>query len=142
MSFKLINHNLLEIIKELNINESSINETPIEYIPRSYIQTAGNMFTYLNYCPPHVIGLYRILFKDATSREMIVAASNLIKTSRNTEKKIAIAVWHKLMENFGSMYRKIEQITRQEKYENQDALLKEILDFHMTGIYLSTFTLL
>ena len=69
------------------------------------------MFTYLNYCPPLIVRLYKILLKSATTREMIVAMSNIIKTSRKTEKKIAIKIWHKLMENFGSTYRKIEKIT-------------------------------
>ena len=108
LSFYEIGKNIQEIEKELKLDE---NIDSIRNISRSDIQTAGNMFTYLNYCPPLIVRLYKILLKSATTREMIVAMSNIIKTSRKTEKKIAIKIWHKLMENFGSTYRKIEKIT-------------------------------
>ena len=68
---------------------------------------------------------------------MIVAMSNIIKTSRKTEKKIAIKIWHKLMENFGSTYRKIEKITEKQPDESETISLNKTLGLDILGHFLT-----
>ena len=117
LTHKEIQTNFLTMMRELKLEESTVNIRPVMNVSRSYINTAGNMFTYLNYCPPLIFRFYKGLFRNATTREMVVAMSNLIKTSKGTEKKIALKIWHKLMEHLenGSTYRKIEQIIGKER---------------------------
>ena len=69
MAYNLINLNLLEISRELNIDENSINKVPITNISRSHIQTAGQMFTYLNYIKIKLaLGYLKILSSLASKK--------------------------------------------------------------------------
>ena len=74
---------IVRILEEnLNLNTTS---KPIENVPYKTLQTAAEMFTYLNYCP--IISkplLFRTHLLDTGSpKEMILALPSLMKSSQN-----------------------------------------------------------
>ena len=56
------------------------------------------MYTYLNYCPPPILNLYKDLFKTATPKEIVLALISMMKLADNSDKTTAEKVFYKLTE--------------------------------------------
>lgn len=115
-----IQENMNSLFEELKLNPTS---TPDTNIPSQTLQTAGQMFTYLNYCPtaiPKHLLLRAYLFQTATPKEIILALISIIKTSQNlTEKKETIEMLSKLMEILHlKQYENVQIITKDKCYTN------------------------
>ena len=94
-------------------------DLPLSYIPHEKIkdetlQTAAEMFTFLNYCPDTFESLISHIIKTGTTKEIILALTSTIKSSRKVVKKSSIKIFQKLMENLNlRTYEKIQMITKE-----------------------------
>ena len=83
----IIEKNINILAAELNLNTTSGTNANMS---NKNLQTAVEMFTYLNYCPsfipPHAL-LTAYLSKTGTPREIILALTSAMKTSQNVIKK-------------------------------------------------------
>ena len=89
-----IRKNTNSIAAELKISTTS---TLNKNISHKILQTAGEMFTFLNHCPPK---LFLDIFKNGTARDIILALTSVIKTLENAnDKKLTIEVFTNLMDS-------------------------------------------
>ena len=96
-------HNTLfsnEIIKKNNdFIESKLgikaNTKTMENITKETIQSAGEMFTYLNLCSD-VLVLYKDILKSSPT-DIILGLKSIIETSSNSEKQNAEKIWKFVM---------------------------------------------
>ena len=90
----IIRNNTNSIAAELKISTLPI---PNKKVSHKTLQTAGEMFTFLNHCPPK---LFLDIFKNGTARDIILALTSVIKTLKNAnEKKVTIEVFTNLMDS-------------------------------------------
>ena len=93
-----IRYNIKSLAKELKLNKTT---STTKNISHEILQTAGEMFTYLNYCPPKCFLYIADLVRTKTPKETLLALISIIKTIKNTnEKKITIEVLLGLMDSF------------------------------------------
>ena len=112
-------------MEKLNKNITTFDNISVT---EDILETAGKIFTYLNYCPPKLLELYRKLFMEESLREIIVAISNIMKTSRNAEKKSTMTIWNKIIEHFEMESRFINSLERYSTNKNQSKnLMKKCL---------------
>ena len=97
-----------EIEKDRNINSTT---ELYENVTQETLETAGEMFTFLTFCPPETHAFYDDLFKE-TPKNMILAIISMLKTARNavkeSTKNIALKTFEKLKIN--NHYRNIEDL--------------------------------
>ena len=82
------------------------------------LKTAAYMFTYLNFCPhaPTLTTFLRDLFYSRSAKNILLALTSIMKSSRNAEKEISTKIFMKAMEIFKlSTYSDIEVITKEKK---------------------------
>ena len=103
-------------MEKLNKNVTTFDKISVT---EDILETAGKIFTYLNYCPPKLLELYRKLFKEESLREIIVATSSMLKTSRNAENKSTMTIWNKIIEYFEMKSRFIDSIERYSANQNE-----------------------
>ena len=80
---KSIQDNINSIASELQLN---ITSTVNQNVSFKTLRTAGEMFIYLNYCPPYIpinALLCAYLFKTGTPREIILAFTSVMKSPKN-----------------------------------------------------------
>ena len=82
------------VAQELKINA---NDKPIYNITKETLTNAAEMFTYLNYCPPKHLILYKHIFKTASAKDIILALNTIIKEGRESTKANAELVWSFVM---------------------------------------------
>ena len=121
LSDRNIQKNINSLAEDLNLNTTSI---PNKFVSDTSLQSAGEMFTYLNYCPliiPKYALLSAYLFKTGTPREIILALTSAIKTSQNVdEKNNLIKSFLKVMEILGlNHYEKFQILTKGKCYTNK-----------------------
>ena len=63
-------------------------------------------------CPPQILGLYTDLFKNASSRDIILTLRGILKTSTKGENKIALKIWTKIMDEMKLNFKWIEKVTK------------------------------
>ena len=91
-----LRYNVLSVLEEVGFNKTF--PTHYKNVSAKTLENAGKMFTYLNSCPPiKVHDFYRDLFETATSKEIMLALINILKTSQNYEKKSVHQIFKKFM---------------------------------------------
>ena len=97
------------------------------------LQTAAEMFMYLNICPKkHLNEFLKELTISASPRKILLALISVIKTTRNAAKIISTKIFIKAMEMFQLQnYKIIDTITKDKGFkecrEEQDVLCMEAL---------------
>ena len=125
--------------RELKLNATS---TLNENVPMKTLQISGEMFTYLNSCPSSfkkILSFTKYLIENETPRQIMLAFTSIIKTSKNAAKDRAVEIFTKAMETFHLLqYEEIQIITKGKCYnkatfdtcsKNDNATNKEKLDF-------------
>ena len=116
-----IQENIDSLEKELKLNTSMISHKNVSF---KTLETAGEMFTYLNYCSlliPKYLRIIAHLFQTGTPREIIFGLISVIKTSKNLDEKYkTIEILSKFMETFWleTQYKKVQIITKGKCYTN------------------------
>ena len=86
------------------------------------LEAGVQMFTYLNYCPlPTSLAFYDDLFRSASSKNILLALTNIVKTSYNADKIISNKIFIKVMELLQlSLYKDIDYVTKMENTMNKN----------------------
>ena len=84
-----------------------------ENVTESTLETAGEIFLYLNSCPPPILNLYSELFKNGTSREIILALTSIIKSSHKRDRDVARKIWSKITDEMRLTCKLIERSTNE-----------------------------
>ena len=107
-----------QFAEELNLTPSSIPKTPKDNITYQKLETAGQIFTYLMYCPPKLVPLVAQILKSETPKNMILALTSMIKRPTivpQSSRKILINVLKTLKLD---QYETIQIITKGKCYIN------------------------
>ena len=68
-------------------------------VPHEIFENAAEMFTYLNDCPNELLVFYVNLFQTTTNTtQLLIAMTNILKTSEYTHKQLSQQIFKKLME--------------------------------------------
>ena len=111
-----IRDNTDSIEEKLKLNISSTINTNISY---KTLQTAANMFTYLNYCHGTLLPHIKHLIESESTKNILLALSSIMKTSRNGYKIISNKILTRAMEMFKlNFYKGIDIIVREEASNN------------------------
>ena len=109
---KNIQDNINSIASQLHLNTTSTANQNVSF---KTLRTAGEMFIYLNYCPPYIpinALLCAYLFKTGTPREIILALTSVMKSLENAEeKKEIIEVFFNIMNTLNLKEFEIIQIS-------------------------------
>ena len=84
-----------------------------ENITDDILQIGVEMFTYLNFCPPKkLIKFYKELLLQGSTKEIILAMTNIMKTRRNSEKSTSTKIWSRITKKLKYLkYKKIDLFT-------------------------------
>ena len=84
-----------------------------ENVTKNILQTGAEMFTYLNFCPPKkLLQFYKELLLQRSTKDIILAMTNIMKTRRNSEKSSATIIWNKIDQKLKNLkYRIIDSVT-------------------------------
>ena len=98
--------------KYLTTNSADYNSH--EYIGEDILQTAAEMFTYLNFCPSKkLILFYKELLLKRSTKDILLAITNVIKTRRNAEKVTAEKLLSKIDKKLKNLkYNIIDSLTQ------------------------------
>ena len=112
----LITSNVERFAEKLKLNTSS---TPNKNVSYKTLETAGEMFTYLNYCPPELELFTSYILGNETPKNMILALIHFMKTSQNSEKESARRILLRVMEALDlHTYENIQMVTKGKCYIN------------------------
>ena len=134
---------IVQFAEELNLTPSSIPKTPKDNITYQKLETAGQIFTYLMYCPPKLVPLVAQILKSETPKNIILALTSMIKSPTivpQSSRKILINVLTTLKLD---QYETIQIITKGKCYINgkfgncKNNFNEEDLD--LLGLFLSLF---
>ena len=117
LSDENIQENIKSLEKELKLNTSL---TPDKNISFKTLETAVEMFTYLNFCPPKLLKFTPHLFRTGTPKEIIFGLTSVIKTIKNrAEIYKTVEILSKFMETLMlKEYEKVQIITKGKCYTN------------------------
>ena len=102
--------------KKLDLKATTIAN---ESISKASLSTAAEMFTYLNYCPPHkLIMVYKHLFNTATPKDIVTAMASIVRASQNAAKESSLIIFSKILERFELVSEKIQIITKRKCFNN------------------------
>ena len=111
-----VKSNIDYFAKELKLDPSSIPNNRVSY---QTLEVAGEVFTYLNYCPPNLIPLITHILKTETPKDIILAFTSIMKTSDRRVRESSKEIFLKIMESFKlKQYEKIQRITKGKCYTN------------------------
>ena len=85
----LINNIIGELENRLNITQDSSIHSDVT---NQILQAAAQIFTFLNFCPPKILKFYESLFRNASSKNILLALTNVVKVSQNAAKRSAIKI--------------------------------------------------
>ena len=78
-----------------------------------------NLFTYLNYCPPKDFYVLSSITKSESARNILLALTSMMKTSKNAGKESYTKIFTKATEIMNlSIYKDIDVITREKKIDD------------------------
>ena len=112
-----IKKNIKTVGEKLKVNTTySRNKEVSEII----LQTAADMFTYLNFCPSAeartLSNFLQDLFNSRSAKNILLALTSIMKSSKNAKKESSTKIFMKAMEIFKlSTYSDIEVITKEKK---------------------------
>ena len=139
LSPNVIQENQNKVEKELEFNAKT---TLYENVSERTLQTAAEMFTYLNQCPQEhkLLSFYKDLFKSASPKDIILALTSVMKTTNNLEKEKSVNIFRKVMESINLLnYEDLQIIIKGNCYNangtfnncpnKKNLINKEILNF-------------
>ena len=108
----LTNHDVLRNNDKVEERLSTNSSYDIyDNITKETFANAAKMFTYLNYCPNRLLHLYQKLFENNPTK-ILLALTNILKTSEGTHKEISKKIFNQVMEIFNlTSYETVEHIT-------------------------------
>ena len=83
-------------VEDRLIETQSNNETNDEKTLDNVLETAAEIFTYLNYCPPKILSFYKNLLKSDSYKNIILALMSMIKSSNDVFRTISFKILSKL----------------------------------------------
>ena len=125
-----IRNNVKNVCEKLNLHKNATKSSTVKPT-RKLLETAAQMFTYLNYCPLFTsLYFYEDLFKTATPKDILLALTNVIKSSQNADNISSNKIFTKVMDMFKLiLYKDIDYVTKKEnmKMEKNNISSFEIL---------------
>ena len=78
----------------------------IEYVTNEdTLKLAGEMFIYLTFCPPKIMTFYYHLFKNSTTKTILLALNNILREPSSViEQQSAEKVWFKVTKTLDLMH--------------------------------------
>ena len=90
LKYEFIERNMENVEKGMGIKPSWF---PLKDVCYETFQTAAKMFFSLNYCPPKESFLFIDILKNLPPKDIILALSNILKSTNKNVKKFATPVW-------------------------------------------------
>ena len=116
-----IRYNIKSLAKELKLKTTT---STTNNVSDKILQTAGEMFTYLNYCPPKYLYFVKNLIETRSPNEIIFGLISAKMTLHNL-KQSSVKVLIKVMETLGlKQYENIQIITKGRCYD-QNAIFSK-----------------
>ena len=110
LSDSKIDENVNTLAEKLKVNTTS---TPKESVSDEILDTAVKIFTYLNHCPPKIMLFMANLVKSTSTKGIILALTNVMKTSKYNEKELTTKVFFRLLKRLSlEHYKKIQTISK------------------------------
>ena len=95
LSNEKVNNNIENLSKELNVTSTTnVN------VSKTTLQTAAEMFFYLNYCPDKLLLLIQHVLKNESPKDIILAFTNLLKHPRKIIREATMTIFQKVIESF------------------------------------------
>ena len=117
-----IKENFGILTKKMKVN-STVETTTVS---KDTLETSARMYTYLTYCPPKLLSMYRTLFMNSSPKKIILALSSILKTSDGAAKKTTGKIFTKVMEKLGlDQFKSIEMISEKENMYCKECFLKK-----------------
>ena len=105
----IILENINNLATELNLNTTS----KPKILSNETLKAAGEMFTYLNYCPSSIFSFSKYLLETGTPKQIILTMTNVIKNSQNAAKIGTFELFLKVMNIINLFqYEEIQIITK------------------------------
>ena len=104
-----IYYNTDKIINLLGLD--SVSYGIMDNVTAETYQRAGEMFTYLNHCPPDLMIVTHRVFKNESIRDIVVAMTSILTKSPKSDKEISLKIWNKLTEKINMSSNHIDRIT-------------------------------
>ena len=96
LSNSYVKKNINSVKEKLNLT-TTFNMTN-KNVTKKTLEQAAQMFTYLNYCPPHLYYFLRKIEFSETPKNILLAIISIIKTRNNAEKRSSTKIFTKIME--------------------------------------------
>ena len=111
LDIDFIQKNTKRLAEELKLNASYlINENLSD---RKTLQTASEMFIYLNYCPDKLFYLIKHVLETGTTKDIILAFTNIMKFPTKLVKETTMKIFLKVMKSLNlNHYEKIQIISK------------------------------
>ena len=107
--------NVRENIKYIaeKLTEDPITEIPFEGVSQETLETAAEMFTYLNFCPTKIFSFYKDLFTNATAKDITLALTSIMKASVSDAHRISSTrIFEKCSDSFKlNLYKDVDILT-------------------------------
>ena len=97
LSNEKVNNNIENLSKELNLTVTSTTNVNVS---KKTLQTASEMFVYLNYCPDKFLLLIQHVLKNESPKDIILAFTNLLKHPRKIIREATMTIFQKVIESF------------------------------------------
>ena len=94
-------------------------------ISQDILKTGGEMFTFLNFLPPKLAKFFKELLLQGSTKDILLAVSNIMETRRNAEKISASKLWNKIDEKLHLKYRKIEHAVLRQFQQMNNSQMNE-----------------
>ena len=107
----------IDIVEEkLKLNKET---SPNKNVSDEILLFSANLFTYLNYCPPKDFYVLSSITKSESARNILLALTSMMKTSKNAGKESYTKIFTKATEIMNlSIYKDIDVITREKKIDD------------------------
>ena len=89
--------NIQDLEKNLEFNSSRITYDNITF---ETFYSAAKMFTYLNHCPPKIIGFYKELLKNSSIKDIFYVLNSIKKKSLNTAMESSTEILNQIVKMY------------------------------------------
>ena len=113
----LIKFNIDSLAEKLEMNPTYV---PNENVSHKTLETAGEMFTYLNYCPNKLESIIVQILENGTPKDILLAFSSILNSSpKNSIKRSSRKILLKVLKSLElDTYEKIQILTKGKCYTN------------------------
>ena len=119
LDINYIKQNIHNLEEELKLN---ITSTPAKHVSAETLETAAKMFIYLNNCPPKYLSLISNILKSEKPKDIILALSSIMVTTKNFQKIVTAKVFSKTMETLKLKHFEVVQINTKRKCYNKKGI--------------------